>query len=154
MNYDPYLNLAAREMAEERAIDLNRETAPEMDGISPDNVPVWTLYRVENNDGTTNPNATANALCARIQELEEENDNLRAGMRNERADNEAAWKVADEMQASLELAHANVTRWAELYRNAVQPKLLDHTSFGRQRIMHDIAFGNPDASEQPLKNVA
>ena len=68
---DPYFALAARELAEEQAIDLNRETAAEYDGIVPSNVAIWTQYRAENEDGTTNINATANALCAAVASLRE-----------------------------------------------------------------------------------
>jgi hypothetical protein len=68
---DAYSAFDARELANERTIDLNRENAAESDGITPANVPVWTRLRVERMDGSTDLNATCNALCAHICTLDE-----------------------------------------------------------------------------------
>ena len=135
---DPYFALAARELAEEQAIDLNRETAAEYDGIVPSNVAIWTQYRSENEDGTTNINATCNALCGAVaslreaitanqnstngllsdmRQLREENEQLRESIRIEAEEGSVGWGLASDHQAERDALQAENERLREQLTN-------------------------------------
>lgn len=144
--YDAYDRFDRAEQYAERAIDLNRQTAAECDGITPDNVPVWVALRVENMDGTTNINATINAVCTHIRTL---NESAADTVRELCADRDMIADITDQyrtenerLRQSLVDMGKNVDRWAELYRRAMSPRLGNLSEYGTQRLVHDIAFGS------------
>jgi hypothetical protein len=140
--YDPTYLLDQNERATERGYDLNRETAPEMDGITPANVPVWTALRVENMDGTTNVNATINALCEHVRELEEASADA---IRDLMHDREILSDVRDQFQSENHGLRQKLTLAEMLLR--VSRERWDERSTGVTLLELDILLGNPEARE-------
>lgn len=140
MYYDPTYLLDQNERANERAIDLNRETAAEMDGITPANVPVWSALRVENMDGTTNLNATINAICTHVRTL---NEAAADTIREIEADRAAAHDIAAQYANENEALRERVTN-AETMLRCIREGW-DRSSTGMTRLQLDLLLGNPEA---------
>jgi outer membrane murein-binding lipoprotein Lpp len=136
---DAYDIFDRAERANERAADLNRETAAECDGISPANVPVWSSLRVENMDGTTNINATINAICTHVRTL---NEAAADAIREISADREAVSDVAAQYGHENERLRERVTN-AETLLRAVREDW-DRSSTGMIRLQLDLLLGNPE----------
>lgn len=136
---DAYDIFDRAERAAERAYDLNRETAAEMDGITPANVPVWSALRVENMDGTTNINATINAICTHIRTL---NEAAADTIRKVEADRDAITDVAAQYASENERLRERVTNAETLLRSINER--WDHTSTGMTRLGLDLILGNPE----------
>jgi hypothetical protein len=138
--YDAYSAFDRRERDNERTIDLNRENAAEHYGITPANVPVWMRLRVERMDGSTDLNATCNALCAHIRALDEAAaDEIREHMAEVQiladirevteADNH---KLRNRVTVLNLLLHSMRDRW-------------DERSTGMTLLQLDLLLDNPDA---------
>ena len=139
---DAYDIFDRAEQYAEREYDLNREAAAEMDGITPANVPVWSALRVENMDGTTNINATINAICAHIRTLNEAAANT---IREIEADRAAAHDIAAQYASENEALRNRVTN-AEMLLRASRERW-DERSTGVTLLQLDLLLGNPDARE-------
>lgn len=156
---DAYDTYDRNERANERANDLNRETAAECDGISPVNIPVWSALRVENMDGTTNVNATVNALCAHVTRLNEvgevwrtdllrletESEAVADEIRAMAADRDAIADVAAQYAIENERLRERVTNAETMLRSIRED--WDRTSTGMTRLGLDLILGNPEARE-------
>lgn len=159
--YDPTDRLYSNERATERGYDLNRETAAECDGITPANVPVWSALRVENMDGTTNINATINAICTHVRTL---NEAAADTIREIEADREAANDIAAQYAIENEGLRERVTNAETLlnssrWTTAAEREELRRTMFSRpdtanklDMVLIDLAFGTDN--EAPAQRAA
>lgn len=102
---DAYYAFDGRELQNERIIDLNRETAPEADGIAPENVPVWMAHRIERHDGSTDLVETCNALCAHAATMSNRADMFRRDVLTLQTEAEVAADNIRELMAQLETAN-------------------------------------------------
>lgn len=137
---DAYYAFDGRELQNERAYDLNRETAAEADGITPTNVPVWMAHRIERQDGSTDTVETCNALCAHIRSLDEAAaDEIRAHMEE--------LEVLSDLRQVAERDNHNLRNRVtvlQLLLHGMRDRW-DERSTGMTRLQLDLLLDNPDA---------